>query len=168
MTGLVKAQCGLIAFTAGERACCSTLWQFTIPSPLRRLATTYALREPVGKPPKDKQKPTKRMRDATYALSRVVPALSGLPMVVYVSPATGPHDPRIQVSQRYGDRMVMGDWFSMTVEDEPRIVGKPGSIKVRDLVVVQDWLLLNRQVILDYWEQRTTDTLVMLASLKKL
>lgn len=153
--------------------CRGTLWNSTVSPPscrvLSRLATTGA----TLKPSKNKQKPAKKVGNETHAKStvvpqRCVPALTGLPMVVYVTPASGLHtSPRIQVSQQYGDRMVVGECFSMTVEDEPRIIGKPRNIKVTDLLRVQDWLLLNKQAILDYWEQRTTNTLVMLGSLKR-
>ena len=89
----------------------------------------------------------------TFAMSNVPPKVTGLPMVVYISIRNAKHGCRLKVSQMYGTKMRFGQWFSMTVEDEPRIIGDTGDIEVKDIQQVREFIRLNRRVILDFWDQ---------------
>ena len=89
----------------------------------------------------------------TFAMSNVPPKRTGLPMVVYIGPKNANHGCKLKVSQFYGTKMRVGQWFSMTVEHEPRIIGDTGDIKMKDIKLVQDFIEINMRVILDFWEQ---------------
>jgi hypothetical protein len=83
------------------------------------------------------------------------PKTTGLPdAAIYVSPKQhdAPHAPQIQVSQGYG-KVVAGDcqWFAVTIEDEPLVIGTTEDICVQDLVHVADFVEINKQLLLDYW-----------------
>jgi hypothetical protein len=84
------------------------------------------------------------------------PKTTGLPMVVYFSAKmkSEPHGPSIKVSQRYGHRILIGEWFTMTIEDDPRIIGTPGAIRVNDLVLVSEFIRANKDLLVDFWEQK--------------
>lgn len=49
----------------------------------------------------------------------------------------------------------MNDWFSMTIEDKPRVIGNTGQICARDLVLVEKFIVLNKDILLEYWKQET-------------
>ena len=105
-----------------------------------------------------------------WLMANVGPRTTGLPMVVYVSPKYAPHGPRIKFSQHYGEKLRMGEWFYMTVEDEPRFMGNSGDIKVRDLARVAEFIRINKGALLKYWEQEepvcTADVLQEIKPLK--
>ncbi len=44
--------------------------------------------------------------------------------------------------------MRVGQWFFMTVEHEPHIIGDTGEIKLKDIKLVQDFIIINIRVIL--------------------
>ena len=90
-------------------------------------------------------------------------------MTIYVSNKNARHGPRINVSQQYGDRMNASELFSMTIEEDPRIIGKPGTIRVSDIRKVGEFIQANRELLLDYWYQEPPlDTLDMLLKLTKI
>ena len=102
----------------------------------------------------------------TYAMANVRPKVTGLPMVVYISERNARHGPRLKVSQFYGDKISRDALFSVTIERTPRVVGDRGAIRSRDLGLVFDFIELNMQVLLAYWEQ-TIDTAEMVQGLRK-
>ena len=105
----------------------------------------------------------------TYALANVRPKYTGLPMVVYISEKTARHGPRIRVSQSYGDDVRGIQPFSMTIEPNPRIFGKRGDIRARDIGLIMEFIELNLPLLLAYWEQEpVVDTVDMIQSLRKI
>lgn len=94
---------------------------------------------------------------------------TGLPMVVYISQKNARHGPRIKVSKTYGDEVIPGNWFTMTVEANPQIVGHVGKIRARDINLVTDFIELNQDLLIQYWEQASPfSTKRMLNSLRPL
>lgn len=77
---------------------------------------------------------------------------TGLPMAVYVSPQYV-DSPEMKVSQHYGDRPFIGDWFAMTILDQPKLIGDTSDSRIRDLALVEQFIQMNKQLLLDYWEQ---------------
>ena len=105
----------------------------------------------------------------TFAMSNVHPEETGLPMVVFISIRNAEHGCRLKVSQIYGTKVRFAQWFSMTVEDEPRIIGDSGDIKMKDIQQVKEFIRLNRRVILDFWDQTDCiDPRDMIDALQKL
>ena len=101
-------------------------------------------------------------------MANVQPKTSGLPMTIYISNKDAVHGPRIKVSQQYGDRLNASELFAMTIEKDPRIIGKPGRIRVSHISKVQHFLQVNRDLLLHYWHQEPPlDTLDMLLKLIK-
>jgi hypothetical protein len=81
---------------------------------------------------------------------------TGLRMPIYVSPEHASHGPQIKVSQRY-DKVLMGRWFSVSIEDKPVIIGSTGDIRVPDLQQVHKFIQLNKQLLLDFWHSVDDD-----------
>ena len=89
-------------------------------------------------------------------------------MVVYISEKNARHGPRLEVSQSYGDKVRKDALFSVTIERNPRIVGNRGDISSRDIGLIFEFIDMNMQLLLAYWEQDPgMDTLDMLQALRK-
>jgi hypothetical protein len=91
--------------------------------------------------------------EQVYGMANLGSKKTGLPMVVWVSPKNAPHGPRLKVSQRYGDKTRVGEWFTMTLEDEPRVIGELGQIRQKDIELVEEFIKKNKSLLLAYWDQ---------------
>jgi hypothetical protein len=85
-----------------------------------------------------------------WAAVKLLPHHTGLPMAVWITDKDGyPHDVRVKVSPFHGGR---GSWRSapsIAVRPVAREV-VPGSLPPADVALVNRWIDLNRNVILDY------------------
>ena len=64
-----------------------------------------------------------------FSIANALTEDTGLPMVIYIIQKNAPHGPRIKVSKSYGDKVIQGNWFTMTIEQNPRVIGKVGRIR---------------------------------------
>eukprot|EP00877_Chromochloris_zofingiensis_P007262 jgi/Chrzof1/278/Cz01g09210.t1 len=92
-----------------------------------------------------------------FNMAIVPPEDTGLSMMVYNVSKKSPacrDTPRIKVSTRYGDRFSTHR-FSMTIADEPQVLAPVGTCttKLQDLLRLQQFIVINKQVLLDYWHQ---------------
>jgi len=100
-----------------------------------------------------------------WASVKRLPQQTGLPVVVWITENDGyPHDVRVKVSALHGGH---GSWraaVSMAVRPLPREI-VPGSLPAADIALVTRWIELNRDVIIDLWDQAITPD-VAIASCK--
>jgi hypothetical protein len=86
-----------------------------------------------------------------WAKVKLPPRLTGLLMAVRITENDGyPHDVRVKVSALHGGT---GSWPttpSIVVRPQPREV-VPGGLPASDVALVNRWIDLNRDVIIDYW-----------------
>lgn len=98
-----------------------------------------------------------------FGMANVRPNKTGLKMVIYISPRNNSkHGPRIKVSQQYGDK-VNSDFFSITISDQPEIIGKTGNIKSEDVQKAINFVVLNKDVLLQLWYDKIDPTDAVLA-----
>lgn len=92
---------------------------------------------------------------------------TGLPVVVWIQPSTGneKHWCRIKVAKQYGDKTT-NDLFTIRV-DNLKVVGNTGEIKERDVEMVKEFIELNREVLIDYWNDNI-DIQTVLERLQKI
>lgn len=97
-----------------------------------------------------------------FELANFSTKITGLPMIVYVSGKQSSHAARIKVARTYKKNFIAGDTFSMSVSDRPKIVaGDQGDIEEVDLVQVKEWIILNKEALLKYWNLKiSTDELI--------
>ena len=75
---------------------------------------------------------------------------TSLPVIVYVSDSRGVnHGPRIKCNSGYGNWT--GQSFTITIDNAPRVIGKVGDIKQSDVETLKDWVMLNAEHLLKYW-----------------
>jgi hypothetical protein len=113
---------------------------------------------------------SKTLDDLTedWAAMKVPPEDTGLPMAVWITENDGyPHDVRVKVSKLHGGG---GSWrhdsVSVGVRPQPHEI-VPGSLPAADFALVRQWIELNRQTILEFWDGKLTPRQVQ-AQLQKL
>lgn len=104
--------------------------------------------------------------DDIFFMTNLSPRMTGLPMAVWVSPrGNARHDVRIKVNTTHGNRMTIEDTAVVAVRPAPRVVA--GRLAPEDRRLVADWLRLNYEAIIGYWENEI-DTGQFLEQLKVL
>lgn len=102
-----------------------------------------------------------------FEMANVRPDETGLKMVIYISPRMGvKHGPRIKVSTFYGEKIYKGNYcklfgkryFSITIEDEPRVIGKTGDIKLEDVKKACQFVQENKIILLKLWYDEISPT----------
>jgi hypothetical protein len=90
--------------------------------------------------------------DEAWLMAKLTPRLTGLPMAVWITPNEGfPRDVRVKVSRNHGGRGGSIDASPVAVRPRPRLV-VPGSLAAADVALVNCWIELNRDAIVDYWD----------------
>jgi hypothetical protein len=94
-----------------------------------------------------------RAADEGWPMAKLLPDETGLPMAVWLTENDGyPHDVRVKVSKLHGGQ---GSWRhdSVSVAVRPRLREiEPGSLSADDFKLVSQWIALNREVIIEYWD----------------
>lgn len=76
---------------------------------------------------------------------------TALPVIIYVSDSRGVnHGPRIKCNTGYG--RWTGQSFTVTIEHEPRVLGKTGDVKSSDAQTIVDWVKVNYDALIEYWK----------------
>jgi hypothetical protein len=86
-----------------------------------------------------------------FEMANLSPASTGLPMIVWISErGRARHDARVKVSLVHGRRARPDRTASVSVRPTVEIVAGP-EFDRRDLDLVRQWIQLNRDVIIAYW-----------------
>jgi len=103
-----------------------------------------------------------------YEMANIRSKHTGLPMVIWIQPKIGneKHWARIKVSKVYGDK-VSDSLFIVTIENEPKVIGETGNILLQDISKVLDFVKLNKDLLLKYWND-DIDVADVLQQLKKI
>lgn len=107
--------------------------------------------------------------DFLFEMANVREKDSGLNVTMFVSSkkyVNGRHGPRIKVSN-LRDKFSADDNFVITLSKEP-IIGKNAKYKESELNNLVDWIKLNLEVLLDYWNDKFESDADFLLALKKL
>lgn len=97
--------------------------------------------------------------DHMFLMTNLRPARTGLPFVVYVSvKGCDARAPQIKASRRYGEKVHEGDWFSITIADQPMLLGDLTGVKSCDVKMVKNWVLINKDSLLTIWEDNLMQT----------
>src|SRR5579872_4024527 len=86
-----------------------------------------------------------------YEMANLYPTTTGLPMTVWVSPrGNAQHDARVKVSIAHGDRMDISNTAVVSIRPTPRLFS--GNLGQSDLSKVVNWVSLNTDALMAYWE----------------
>ncbi len=101
------------------------------------------------------------------AIATLAPKDTGLPMAVYLTTRDTDHQgARVKVSRSHGRKLNLDRLVSVSISDDPRVVDGFGLLH-QDLRLVRAWILLNRDVLLRYWNHGLS-TADMMAALRPL
>jgi hypothetical protein len=101
-----------------------------------------------------------------FEMANLYPDTTGLPMTVWVSPrGTARHDVRVKVNMTHGDQMNVRNTAVVAVRPTPRLIS--GRLSRADTQAVFQWLTLNTDALVAYWDGRI-DTARMVQALKAL
>jgi hypothetical protein len=118
-------------------------------------ALNEALAEPHGEAWND---------DGLFGIASVSPKSTGLPFVVWITPSFGaPHDVRVWVSK--GLKARSSELAPVAIRPHVRVIGD-GEMAAHDLDLLKEWLALDRDVIIRYWDGDIESTEDALAAIK--
>lgn len=102
------------------------------------------------------------------AMSNLRPKTTNLPMVIWILSKTGKekHGPRIKAQNHYGDKIESGSWFSLTIDDSPKVTGDTKDISSKDITKIKKFIIQNKDILLQHWNL-DIDTNELFKKLKK-
>jgi hypothetical protein len=102
--------------------------------------------------------------EGLFEMANLSPKRTGLPFVVWISPKAGAlHDVRVKISK--GPKVHPADLISVAVRPEVHVSGD-SDIRAHDLALLQEWIEVNYDVILKYWDGEIEYTEDAIAALK--
>ena len=85
---------------------------------------------------------------ALFEMANLRPERTGLPFVVFISQKGGArHDVRVKIAR--GAKVRPAEMVTVAVRPKPRVIR--GALDPDDLVLLAEWIELNRDVLIDYW-----------------
>lgn len=103
--------------------------------------------------------------EGLFEMANLSPKRTGLPFVVWISPKAGAHhDVRVKVSR--GPKVHPAELVSVALRPDIHVVG--GELQAEDLALLTQWLDLNRDVIIGYWDGAIEYTEDAIAALKSI
>jgi hypothetical protein len=86
-----------------------------------------------------------------FGMTNLSPRMTGLPMSIWVSPrGNARHDVRIKVNMTHGRQMNIDNTAVVAVRPARRVIA--GRLTSDDRRIVAEWLQLNLDAVVDYWE----------------
>src|SRR5438477_3426365 len=102
--------------------------------------------------------------DELFEISNLFPRTTGLPMTVWVSPrGNARHNVRVKVNMTHGDQMTVSNTAAVGVRPAPHLIAGP--LSPDDRQAVFEWVSLNANALVEYWEGRI-DTIQLGQALK--
>jgi hypothetical protein len=103
--------------------------------------------------------------DDFYFASSLPSSFTGLPFLVWISPkGYARHDVRVKVSRSH--QVKRGEFITVSVRPEVKVLR--GELTSTELELLREWIDLNREVLVRFWEGDIQDTLDVLAKLRSL
>ncbi len=104
--------------------------------------------------------------DELFEMANLYPDTTGLPMTVWVSPrGNAQHDVRVKVNMTHGDQMNIANTAVVGVRPAPHVIA--GQLAAADAQAVFQWISLNADALLAYWDGRI-DTARLIHALQPL
>jgi len=98
-----------------------------------------------------------------YEMANFNPTRTGLKEVIWISVKNSNHGPRIKI---YEGKQTKGKNFSVTIEDEPRTIGKV-FVNSKELNNIFKFIKINKDLLLKYWEYQL-DTVDLALNIQKI
>ena len=70
-------------------------------------------------------------------MANVVKNKSGLPMNIWISQSFPKHTPRIKAQKNYAEKVEKFNFFNLTIDNNPEVIGDIGIIKIKDVYSIK-------------------------------
>jgi len=101
--------------------------------------------------------------EALFEMSNVLTKYTGLSTSIWISAKRGNHGARIKI---YKERNGSGSSFYVTISDEPKVIGN-SFLKSKELIKIKKFVLLNKEILLKFWELKIEDPVEVITNLEK-
>jgi hypothetical protein len=102
-----------------------------------------------------------------FEMANVVKEQTGLPFIIWISPKMSSHGARIKVQGDYSNKLRKDLLFTVTISDEPKVIGDTGELSESDINLAKEFVKLNMEVLLDYWNEVDVNLASIFSKLKK-
>jgi hypothetical protein len=102
--------------------------------------------------------------DELFEMANLFPHTTGLPMTVWVSPRGKRHDVRVKINMTHGNQMTVSNTAVVGVRPIPHLIAR--QLSTDDERAVFEWVTLNADTLVSYWEGRI-DTIELGLALKR-
>lgn len=104
----------------------------------------------------------KRHTDRVCDMANLREKTTGINTIIFVSSREHRHKPRLKVLRS------LKESFSVSIEDNPRVIlGDPSIVSTKVLEQVKEWIILNKDLLLEYWNDPLFDTERLYTETKK-
>lgn len=86
-----------------------------------------------------------------YEMASLSPKVTGVPLAIFVSPRMGQHGPRVKVGTKPSDFKSL----YLTISDNPEVVAGTVKLDNRSLEIARQWIILNKDILLRFWNDDT-------------
>ena len=95
-----------------------------------------------------------------FRIVSVFPQNSNLPAKVYirVQSRNSKRSAMLSVSNVSNNAQPFSDKFSLSISENPEIIIGKCKLKPDELEVVKNWIILNKNILIDYWNEEETCT----------
>jgi hypothetical protein len=87
-------------------------------------------------------------------MANITPDESGVNFIIWISTKNANHGPRIKVFKS----SPRSENFSVSITDDPKVVAGNSFVSSKDLKNIIKFILINKDVLLDYWNAITDNT----------
>ena len=109
----------------------------------------------------------KEFTESLFEMANVIKSRTGLNTMIWISTKEPSHGPRIKVQANRSDKIISHEMFIVTIEDMPEVIGDIGKLKAKDINKIKEFVILNKEVLLDYWNEKELDIIKIIERLKK-
>jgi len=97
---------------------------------------------------------SKKISQDLFEMANIHKDKTKLPLVIYISINDGSvHGARIKVNNNYSNKY-SSDNLSITIEDEPKIIGWNINVKEKDLQKVREFVIKFKKILLKHWNDK--------------
>jgi hypothetical protein len=95
-----------------------------------------------------------------YEMANLRQPETGLRRIIWVATKSGreKHGPRIKVQKDTSRKINNGEWVSVTIADDPKIVGGQAKDLESDFKEIKEFIVKHKVLLLKYWKGTITTT----------
>lgn len=108
--------------------------------------------------------------DQVFEMARVKPNRSGVPWIIFISSkdyVKQKHWARVKISNVKGT-FSENDNFVVSISKQPKVLAGKAKMKQAELEDIFDWVILNYDVLIKYWNEQYEDEAEMYQQLRKI